>query len=174
MATQMSYNRARSTQKIFLNNYWMEIDGHYTFRTLLVVYSNVSTLRKYVLLQKKKQKYLLQWEVLLFFQKKVIFFDNYCTEGFSLLYSCYQLNVTFHSSVKTYVLWSLTEAFYTCTCTCCALLIGSNANTHYYVLYYASEWVLIKMPHCQWRYENKIKIEIQIIRRFLCVHIYSM
>ena len=32
----------------------MEIDGHYTFRTLLVVYSNFSTLRKYVLLQKKK------------------------------------------------------------------------------------------------------------------------
>ena len=55
MATQMSYNRARSTQKIFLNNYWMEIDGHYTFRTLLVVYLNVSTLRKYVLLQEKKR-----------------------------------------------------------------------------------------------------------------------
>ena len=55
MATQMSYNRARSTQKIFLNNYWMEIDGHYTFRTLLVVYLNVSILRKYVLLQKKNR-----------------------------------------------------------------------------------------------------------------------
>ena len=106
MATQMSYNRARSTQKIFLNNYWMEIDGHYTFRTLLVVYLNVSTLRKYVLLQKKNRSTSYSRRYFCFFsQKKVIFFDNYCTEGFSLLYSCYQLNFTPPWKLTYYGLW---------------------------------------------------------------------